>query len=155
MKRSGRSTAGLSSGGLSGLGGGAAAAALLGRPATFSREKSAMNCGLALLQIWKSSCLKLPTALSWRSRTTTGTITRLTRALNIAGSSWVAISAGGLAGACGGGGGGFGGGGRQGRRGLRRGRRGLRRSSAGCEDGQRQNAVAGPFHSWLIGSQSS
>src|ERR1039458_6954330 len=71
-------------------------------PAALSMEKRAMYCGLPLSKSWKSSCLRLPTALPYLSRTTTGTITRLTRALKSAGSSFVAISAGALAGAAGG-----------------------------------------------------
>ena len=63
-----------------------------------------MYCGLPRSKSWKSSCLKVPTALSWRSRTTTGTITRFTRALNTAGSSRVTISEAGWEVAGGGGG---------------------------------------------------
>ena len=44
----------------------------------FSTEKRVISCGLPLSKSWKSCCRKPFTTRPWRSRTTTGTITRLT-----------------------------------------------------------------------------
>ena len=51
-----------------------------------------ITCGLPLSVSWKSSCLSVPMARPCLSRTTTGTITRFTRALKVAGSSLVVVS---------------------------------------------------------------
>src|ERR1035438_4099892 len=77
----------------------------------FSTEKRVISCGLPLSKSWKLALVRLPTATPWLSRTTTGTITRLTCDLKAAVSSRVFISVAlGLAGACCGGNGGPGGG---------------------------------------------
>ena len=55
--------------------------------AGFSTENRVMNCGLPLSKSWKSSCLSVPTARPWVSRTTTGTRTRFTRLLKVTGAS--------------------------------------------------------------------
>src|ERR1017187_4482427 len=83
-----------------------------GLPPVFSIEKREISCGLPLSKSWKLALVRLSTATPRISRTTTGTMTRVTCDLKAgAVSSRVFISGAlGLAGACGGGNGGAGGG---------------------------------------------
>jgi hypothetical protein len=64
-------------------------------PATsfFSAENLEIICGLPLSKSRKSSCFRVPIGCPWRSRTTTRTSTRFTLDVNVAGTSWVVISA--------------------------------------------------------------
>src|SRR3984957_13425486 len=70
----------------------ATSAGILVSPA-FSTENLEITCGLPLSKSWKSSLRSVPTAFPLESRTTTGTITRFTLVLKVAGASREVISA--------------------------------------------------------------
>lgn len=64
----------------------AASAGITALPA-FSTEKREIICGFPLSKSWKSSFWKVPIALPFPFRTTTGTITRFTFVEKVAGES--------------------------------------------------------------------